>query len=61
MAGSRWEARKKMFGEVGTQIFILKKINSFRKHGTHENEQLIRSRGKKKKKAIFYLIQIQRH
>lgn len=49
-----------MFGEVGTQIFILKKINSFRKHGTHENEQLIRSR-EKKKKAIFYLIQIQRH
>lgn len=42
-----------MFGEVGTQIFILKKINSFRKHGTHENEQLIRSRGKKKKKRQF--------
>lgn len=47
MAGSRWEAGKKMFGEVGTHIFILKKRNSFRKHGTHENEQLIRSRGKK--------------
>lgn len=54
MAELRWEAGKKMFGEVGTQIVILKKRNSLRKHATHENEQPNRSREEKADNFLPY-------